>query len=57
MFVSLYNNFEGKSLNIVMPNVTMFSNTYLYPNKSKVRSGPDYLAALYLSEALNFNFQ
>ena len=42
-------------MNIVMPNGNLiFSKLYMYPNKSQVRTGGDYLAALYLGEALNF---
>ena len=52
---SPYENLGGNTLNIVMPNISLiFSQLYKYPNKSQVRTGGDYLAALYLGEALNF---
>ena len=52
---STYENFQGITLNIVMPNGNLiFSKLYRYPNKSQVRTGGDYLAALYLGEALSF---
>ena len=52
---SPYENLGGNALNIVMPNISLiFSQLYKYPNKSQVRTGGDYLAALYLGEALNF---
>ena len=57
MFESPFNDFDGKVMNVVMPNVTTFSYTYIYPNKSKVRSGPDFSAVHYLSDALNFNLR
>ena len=42
-------------MNIVMPNGSLiFSKIYTYPDKSQVRTGADYLAAVYLGEALNF---
>ena len=42
-------------MNIVMPNGSLiFSKIYTYPDKSLVRTGADYLAAVYLGEALNF---
>ena len=44
-------------MNVVMPNVTTFTITYSYPDKSKVRSGPDFSAAHYLADALNFNLR
>ena len=52
---STYENLEGNTLNIVMPNGSLiFSKIYTYPDKSQVRTGADYLAAVYLGEALNF---
>ena len=57
IFTSSYNNFRGESINVVIPNVTMFTYTYTYPNGSKFRSGPDVSAAKYLSEALNFTLR
>ena len=52
---STYENLEGNTLNIVMPNGSLiFSEIYTYPDKSQVRIGADYLAAVYLGEALNF---
>lgn len=55
MFKSTYDNFDGNTLNIVMPNRSLiFSKVYTYPDKSQVRTGADYLAALYFGEALNF---
>ena len=42
-------------MNIVMPNGSLiFSKIYTYPDKSQIRTGGDYLAAVYLGEALNF---
>ena len=57
IFTSSYKNFGGESINVVIPNVTMFTYTYTYPNGSQFRSGPDVSAAKYLSEALNFTLQ
>ena len=57
LFASPFEDFEGRRVNIVLPNVTTFAYTYLYPNKSKIRSGPDVSAAYYLSDALNFNLR
>ena len=52
---SPYENLGGNTLNIVMPNGSLiFSEIYTYPDKSQVRIGADYLAAVYLGEALNF---
>ena len=52
---STYENLGGNALKIVMPNNSLiFDQLYIYPNKSKVRTGGDYLAALYLGKALNF---
>ena len=51
----MYDNLDGNVLNIVMPNTSLvFNNVYIYPDKSRVRDGADYLAALYFGEALNF---
>ena len=57
LFASPFNNLEGKVVNVVLSNVTTFAYTFSYPNKSKFRSGPDFLAAHYLSEALNFKLR
>ena len=55
MFRSPYDDFEGHEINIVMPNRSLpFANVYIYPDKSQVRAGADYLAALYFGRALNF---
>ena len=55
IFKSSYENLGGNTLNIVMPNGNLiFSKLYKYPDKSQVRTGGDYLAALFLGEALNF---
>ena len=55
VFKSTYDNLGGNILNIVMPNKSLiFSQVYTYPDKSQVRTGADYLAALYFGEALNF---
>ena len=52
---STYENLEDNTLNIAMPNDSRtFSKVYTYPDKSLVRSGADYYAAVYLGEALNF---
>ena len=38
-----------------MPNTSLiFTKVYTYPDKTLVRAGADYMAALYLGEALNF---
>ena len=57
IFTSPFNDFEGRVVNVVLPNVTTFSLTFPYPDGSKVRSGPDYLAAYYISAALNFELR
>ena len=57
IFASPFHNLEGKVVNVVLSNVTTFAYTFSYPNKSKIRSGPDFLAAHYLSEALNFRLR
>ena len=55
MFRSPYDDFEGHEMNIVMPNDSLaFSQVYTYPDKSLVRAGADYQAALYIGRALNF---
>ena len=52
---STYENLEDNTLNIAMPNDSwLFSEVKTYPDKSQVRCGADYLAAVYLGEALNF---
>ena len=57
IFASPFNNLEGKVVKVVLSNVTTFAYTFSYPNKSKIRSGPDFLAAHYLSEALKFKLR
>ena len=52
---STYENLEGNTLNIAMPNDSwLFSEIKTYPDKSQIRCGADYLALVYLGEALNF---
>ena len=57
IYASPFNYFEGKVVNVVLSNLTTFAYTYSYPNKSKFRSGPDFEAAQYLSDALNFKLR
>ena len=55
VFKSTFDDFDGNVLNIVMPNTSLiFTKVYTYPDKTLVRAGADYMAALYLGEALNF---
>ena len=57
IFLSPYRNFEGHIIDIVMPNNSIFVKLLTYPDKSKLRSGADFLAAQYLSQALNFRYR
>ena len=55
IFKSTYDDLDGHVLNIAMPNGSLlFSQVYTYPDKLRVRTGADYMAALYFGEALNF---
>ena len=55
IFKSTYDDLDGHELNIVMPNGSLlFSQVYTYPDKLRLRTGVDYMAALYFGEALNF---
>ena len=58
VFESPHDDFEGQEMNIVMTNDSLpFSKVYTYPNKSLIRTGADYQAALYFKRALNFKFK
>ena len=58
IFVSPYRNFEEHTMDIVMPNKSnIFTKVFTYPDKSKHRSGADFLAAQYLAQALNFKYR
>ena len=58
MFMGPYHNLRGNLLGIVMPkNDVLFSRQLTYPDGSKVRYGFDFLAAHYISKALNFKFE
>ena len=58
LYTSLYDNFGGATFKVVMPNISnSFAKVYTYPDQSKIRSGADFRAAHYLSQALNFNIQ
>ena len=57
IFSSPYNNFEGNAIDIVMPNNSAFSMLWRYPDGSTRRAGPEFYAAQYLSQALNFEFK
>ena len=58
MFLSPYINFKGHTLDIVMSNRSnIFTKVFIYPDESKHRSGADFLAAQYLSQALNFKYR
>ena len=57
IFSSPYGNFEGNAIEIVMPNNSAFSMLWTYPDGSTKRAGPEFYAAQYLSQALNFKFK
>ena len=45
-------------MDIVMKNRSnIFNKVFIYPDKSKHRSGADFFAAQYLSQALNFKYR
>ena len=51
-------NFEGRRFHVVMPGlVASFCKIWAYPDGSKIRSGIDFEAARYLSEALNIKLE
>ena len=58
IFLSPYLNFKGHTMDIVMKNRSnIFNKVFIYPDKSKHRSGADFFAAQYLSQALNFKYR
>ena len=58
IFLSPYRNFGGHIIDIVMPNdSTIFAKLLTYPDKPELRTGADFLAAQYLSQALNFRYR
>ena len=57
IFSSPYSNFEGNAIDIVMSNNSVYSKLWLFPDGSRQWAGPEYYAAQYLSEALNFEFK
>ena len=58
IFSSCYKNFRGNALDIVMWETNLiFAKIWSYPDKSKIRSGADFIAAQYLSDALNFKYR
>ena len=57
-FSGPYHNLNKKLIHIVMPSVSpAFARIRNYPDGSKVRSGFEFSAAHYFSEALNFKFE
>ena len=53
-----FSNFGGRRFRVVMPGlVASFCKIWDYPDGSKKRSGIDFEAARYLSEALNIKLE
>ena len=45
-------------MDIAMPNdSTVFAKLLTYPDEPELRTGADFLAAQYLSQALNFRYR
>ena len=53
-----YKDFGQNTMVVAMPHMPItFSYRYKYPGNVTVRGGADFMAAHYLSQALNFNLK